>query len=131
MNPRFKIYLIEPCPVTAAHLSVFVRGMGGSVYHANNYYLSNTGLPAAHLNACEAIESDLAMVAITPHQKNKALSLATLLHWKFELPVIWSSTLPIETDRRHYMLEQDFPIIRKPFSEYQVKKIIRESISLR
>ncbi|WP_421947914.1 hypothetical protein [Phaeodactylibacter xiamenensis] len=87
-------------------------------------------MPTNALNPLRAIESDLAIVAITPQYINKLLFLATQLHWQFELPVIWSSTLPIGTVGSHYMLEQDFPILHKPFSENQVKRVIRDTLSL-
>lgn len=130
MKHRFKVYLIEPCPVIAAHLSVCIEEMGGAVYHSKSYHISSKRLPTNALNPLRAIESDLAIVAITPQYINKLLFLATQLHWQFELPVIWSSTLPIGTVGSHYMLEQDFPILHKPFSENQVKRVIRDTLSL-
>jgi hypothetical protein len=129
MKKPFSVYLIEPCPLIAAHLSACIVEMGGAVYHSKSCFLPEKELSNDALNSLRAIESDLAIVAVAPQHINKLLFLAAQLHWQFELPVIWSSTLPIGTAGGHYMLEQEFPIIRKPFSEYQVKSIVRDILS--
>jgi two-component SAPR family response regulator len=130
MKHRFKVYLIEPCPVIAAHLSACIVEMGGAVYHSKSCFLPEKELSNDALNPLRAIESDLAIVAVAPQHINKLLFLAAQLHWQFELPVIWSSTLPIGTVGSHYMLEHYFPILHKPFSENQVKRVIRDTLSL-
>lgn len=129
MKKRFNVYLIDPCPITAAHLSACIMELGGKVYHSESYYLSNDGFPTNVLNPYRAVESDLAIITIAPHRTSKYLFLANQLHWIFELPVIWISNFLIETDQSHYMFNQGFPIIRKPFSEYQVKRTIRDTLS--
>ncbi|MEQ8706256.1 MAG: hypothetical protein RIC19_20150 [Phaeodactylibacter sp.] len=117
MKQQYHIYLFEPCPIIATGISTSLHEIACRAH-------SGSLLPAPEHHEL-ALFSDIAIISLSPASFAPVISSAAQLHWQFELPIIWTSAVPLTAYPDHYMFHQGFPILYKPFTSYQLKKRLR------